>query len=421
MNIFPIYRRVTALLALLVLALSAMAQSHPETGKGNDEAGALGHRSPMVQSSYQFLLAQARRIGNPTLRRETLDALGNDATCIRHRAGLTEADRARIVRELIDAGLADPKDDTTFSGGLQAGVFPPILDDGGPCPHLPQKFYGAPGGSFGSHHSWPGGLAVHEATNEISALNLAREYRQVHGHSSNGFATLDPVGPAESPKSRTSDILIDQDIIIGAPLWHDWAKAIVFQWNGDGSEFAELEFGGAARTGAHHILGLAETMKRGFSPAFVIAQASAHAVPSLGSEYKVVSWLRAAAIIAQVDPFAKGYLIKDSQGKPQVPGLRAEYALHNLSDGDFTYSIPAVTSAQTWLQQLAPEFGFNPSDRANYNIRYRNPALSFMTAERMLMIFNEKGIDAIRRDLQKLKAGGVFGPTPAPAKTARNE
>src|SRR5258708_1784087 len=255
---------------VLTLALSAMAQSHPETGKGNDAADALGHRSPMVQSSYEFLLAQARKIGDATLRKETLDALGNDGACIRHRAGLTDADRAKIIQELIDAGLADPKDDTTFPGGLKAGVFPAVIDDGSPCPRLPQKFYGAPGGSFGSHHSWPGGLAVHEATNEIANLNLAREYRQVHGHSSAGFPALSPLPQADPVKTRTSAIFLDQAIVIGAPLWHDWAKIIVFQSNSDASEFAELELGRTAKTGAHHILGLAATMKRALRPAFVL-------------------------------------------------------------------------------------------------------------------------------------------------------
>ena len=37
-----------------------------------------------------------------------------------------------------------------------------------------------------------------------------------------------------------SDISIDQDLIIAPPIWHDWAKTIVFQWNADGTEFQEL-------------------------------------------------------------------------------------------------------------------------------------------------------------------------------------
>ncbi|MHC5918274.1 MAG: hypothetical protein ACYTXE_46650, partial [Nostoc sp.] len=59
---------------------------------------------------------------------------------------------------------------------------------------------------------------------------------------------------------------------------------------------------GDSRTGGHHIISLAETMKRKLSPEFVITQACAHSSPTLGNEYKVVNWLRAAAIIAGIDP-----------------------------------------------------------------------------------------------------------------------
>lgn len=160
-------------------------------------------------------------------------------------------------------------------------------------------------------------------------------------------------------------------------------------------------------------------MKRGLNPAFVITQASAHAAPTLGNEFKVVNWLHAAAIIARIDPFAKGYLTKDAQGKPRLPALRrlgsldllnatpsqtnllAEYTLHNLSDADFTYSIPAATSAQAILQELAPGFGFNPADTANYNNRYRNRTLSLITGERLMIIYSEKGLEGVRAELHK--------------------
>src|SRR5262249_4221785 len=188
--------------------------------------------------------------------------------------------------------------------------------------------------------------------------------------------------------SNSGGFFIDPDLIVGAPIWHDWAKPIVFQWNSDGSEFQELNFGGNgstdnngaagdSTTGGHHILGIAETMSRGLSPAFVITQASAHSAPTSGNEFKVVNWLRAAAIIAQIDPVAKGYLTKDSQGHFRLPALRqlgqidflpttqtnilVEYELHNLSDADFTFSGPAVTMDETVLAKLAPEFGFDPT------------------------------------------------------------
>ena len=84
-----------------------------------------------------------------------------------------------------------------------------------------------------------------------------------------------------------ADIFLSQDLMIAAPIWHDWAKPMVFQWNSDGTEFKELSFGGNgmtdnfgaagnSKTGAHHILSVAEAMKRGLPPELVISQASAH-------------------------------------------------------------------------------------------------------------------------------------------------
>lgn len=118
-------------------------------------------------------------------------------------------------------------------------------------------------------------------------------------------------------------------------------------------------------------------MARGLSPAFVITQASAHSNPSLGNEYKVVNWIRAAAIIDDIDPVATGYLMLDAKGNPRLPALRSlgdidlanqgqtnllvEYELHNLSDADFTFSIPAVGEAQMLLKTLAPRYGYDPT------------------------------------------------------------
>src|SRR5215469_6708744 len=78
-----------------------------------------------------------------------------------------------------------------------------------------------------------------------------------------------------------------------------------------------------ARAPGHHILGLAESMKRGLGPELVITQASAHAAPTLGNEYKVVNWICAAAIIARIDPVTNGYLSKDALHRLRLPALGA--------------------------------------------------------------------------------------------------
>ncbi len=79
-------------------AITASADDQTKTGAGNAAAIALAKKSPIVRSAYEFLLAQAARIKDNKLRKETLDALGNDDTCVRHRAGLTVHKKTRCCR-----------------------------------------------------------------------------------------------------------------------------------------------------------------------------------------------------------------------------------------------------------------------------------------------------------------------------------
>jgi hypothetical protein len=417
-----------AAIALAFAALftqSAMAQ----TGAGNGNAIALAKKSPAAQIAYNFLISQAQQLKDEHLRTQTLDAISNATTCVKHRANVSPAMQQAIVQQLLAAGLADSADNNIFPGGLQAGIYPAIVNDGSACPQLPQAFFSAPGSVFGGHHSYPGGLPIHESNNDTSDVFLASQYRAIYGHSAHGFPQLDPKVVDRKPTEK-SDVFIDQDIIVGAPIWHDWGKSIVFQWNADGSEFPELNFGGNgftdnfgaagnSKTGGHHIISIAEAMARGLSPAFVITQASAHSNPTSGNEYKVVNWIRAAAIMAQIDPVGAGYLTPDAHGNLRLPALRklgdidladlgqtnvlAEYTLHNLSDADFTYSGPAVTEAQIILQSLAPRYGYDPANASVYNNGYRNPVLSFLTGERILMIYSEQGLARVQAEIDKLK------------------
>jgi hypothetical protein len=137
-----------------------------------------------------------------------------------------------------------------------------------------------------------------------------------------------------------------------------------------------------------------------------------------------VNWLRAAAIMAQIDPIAAGHLTKDAAGNFRLSPLRklgdidladlgqtnvlAEYTLHNFSDADFTYSGPAVTAAQTILQSLAPRYGYDPADAATYNNKFRNPALSFLTGEHILMLYSQKGLDGVQAELDRLRRAHVI-------------
>jgi len=419
------------------LAGSGFAADQNAIGAGKGRSLDIARKSPLVQSAMVFLRKEAARIYDPKLKRETLDAFTNPQTCIAYRARLTGEDKAAIISDLIDAGLIDTAAGKDFPGGLQTGIFPATRDDGGPCPHLPQAFDAAPGSVFEGHHSYPGGVAMHEAFNDISDLSLTADYRMAYGHpGTDGLPTIDLSGDAGFGQAP-GDLGIDEDLIIAAPIWHDWGKVLVFQWNADGTEFQELNFGGNgttddygakgdSRTPAHHIIGLAETMKRGLSPALVITQASAHAAPTLGNEYKVVNWIRAAAIIARIDPVAGGFLTRDSTGKLRLPALRStgsfdlgtssnvsppflpEFTIHNLSDSNYYLAARAAFDLGLLLTSLAPEFGIDPKDQASFNNRFRNPVLAYLTAERLIFIYAREGLAGVRGQIQRLRAAGLI-------------
>ena len=428
----------SAAFALLTTVGTAGAQNGAGPGPGNALAIKQAESSALVSSARSFILHTLDGVQDARARDATRDAIDNARTCVAHRVGVTESNKVAIFGQLKTEALVDLADDDKFPGGLMLGIFPPLIDDGGQCPRAPQTYWSAPGGVFEGHHSHPGGLAIHVAFNLSSFLSFADNYRRVYGSSvgATGLPTIVQPG-VPSPGPAVSDVPISQDLAILAPIWHDWGKVIVFQWNGDGSEFAERSFGGNgktdkygapgdSKTGAHHIIGLAETMKRGLPPELVVTQASAHSAPSGGNEYKVVNWLRAAAILAEVDAVAKGYLERDRSGQlrlatmremrsvamqsmlPNEPSLLVEYALHNLSDADFTFTGPAATEAGVVLKSLARRFGHDPNDAAAFNTGFRNPVLAHLSAERLQIIYASKGLEAVAAEIEKLKKAGLL-------------
>jgi len=56
---------------------------------------------------------------------------------------------------------------------------------------------------------------------------------------------------------------------------------------------------------------------------------------------------------------------------------------------------------------LAPQFGFSTAD-PNYFTNFRNPVFSFFSAERLLIVYSQKGIDGVKQEVQKLRDQGVI-------------
>ncbi len=389
------------ILSLSLFAVnSVVAVDQNQTGEGNELAIKLAAQSPLIESGRVYLNRQATRIQDSKLRENTIQLLTGKGFCVTSRAGLNAERKAAILKRLQNEELIGPGSENSMA----SGVFPALLDEGGNCPKPPQPYGSAPGSSFGGHHSHPGGLVLHAAFNLTNSLQLARGYRQIYGSSrADGFPVI------AAGVDGTSDIFLSEDLLIAAPIWHDWAKTMVFQWNADGTEFSEFNFGGNgktdawgdpgdSRTGAHHILGAAEIMKRGLPADFLITVMSAHAAPVNGNEYKVVNWIRAAAILAQVDPVQAGYLIKNQQGLLRLASLRAEYTLHHLSDADFVFTGPAAVTVDALLKELAGKFGV----AAQFNTQFRNPVLAYLSAERLMLLYGNGGMEAVEAEISKV-------------------
>jgi hypothetical protein len=86
--------------------------------------------------------------------------------------------------------------------------------------------------------------------------------------------------------------------------------------------------------------------------------------------------------------------------------LLAEYTIHNLSDADFTFSIPAVTGVAVLLANLAPRFGYDPADTARFNNRFRNVVLSQVSAERLLVLYANGGLPSVAAEIERSGTAG---------------
>jgi hypothetical protein len=198
----------------------------------------------------------------------------------------------------------------------------------------------------GGHHTYPGGLVDHTLFNLRSGLALAADYAHTYG------------------------IQLDEDLVRAAAIRHDAAKTWTIRWNDDGTLAREGQIAG---TGAHHILGVAEMLARGWPARAVVSLASAHSPPHPGDELAaLLRYLRAAAIIAG-KTYAEAGLSED--GKSLAEPAPIEAFVNHLSDHDYvltetTAQAAAGEPADRWAR--AAELAREP-DVVRYWNRRRRP------------------------------------------------
>lgn len=360
-------------MALLMLFTITKAQTE-DSLTNNERAQKIAEKARPAIMAAAYVKQQIAKIRNPQLRRLTEELITNPAPTYQAKAPL-QKEHEQVLSELRSAGLI------TAEVSLE-GIYIPVKDP----TKAAQSFLAAPGSyyrsakSLAGHHSYPGGLAVHTAYNLRAGLSMIENYKRQY--------PLDTSG---------SGFSVDPDLVICGIVLHDIMKTLVFQWKKDGSLYEEQQIAG---TGAHHILGIAEMYVRGFPAEAVIAMASAHD-PTAPSPLrkKVVSYLRAAAIIARVDPVSYGTLKAKDDELDIASEARPEHFIVHLSDADYHYSGHAAAATVGILRELAKtELGW--SDEALDGERFnwlRNQLLASHTEIGLYQLYLKKGSKALLR------------------------
>ena len=296
----------------------------------NRRAADIASRSPFVKVLTAQAFSMAQSIGDAKLRNTAIGILIDPRPLYMGKYRDMHA-RVDLRDRLARAGFV-------AADAPIEGIFPPISDTG-----LAQPFWSAPGSDTNGHHSYPGGLCVHELFNARMSAKFSQTYDAQYFDGASA---------------------VNGDLTIASAFYHDIMKTIVFQYRDDGTFFDELTIAG---TGAHHTLSGAEAIVRGEDPRFVAVLLSAHAAPSLGDEAKVIAWCRAASMIAGVDPVEYGLLRATGDGFALAFEAPIEMFVSHLSDHDYVLSIHAARAVRSMLEKIAPTFGIAASDASRLN------------------------------------------------------
>lgn len=313
----------------------------------------MARESRLVSAAFRVLVDAAEHLRDEAVRNTVLAILNDPVPTV------ADTDEDKVLAALKAEGLIDAD---------RAELFPTVTQKG----RAEQPFWSAPGSGYASHHAYPGGLATHCALNVLSAVRLLENYDSVF------------------------DCDLDYDAAVGGELLHDLHKPWVFAWQPDGSSRVEKPL---AKTGEHHVLSLAESMKRGLPARVVAAQAAAHDHPGTpAGEALVVGWIRAAALIAGVDPVERGFLAADGKTLP-LPRRSEGFVVH-LADHDFVLSGPACQWSLPALKKLAASTYGLTSDK-DFN-SFRNYVFANLSAMRVWALLSNSGEAALAADVARI-------------------
>lgn len=291
----------------------------------------------------------------------------------------SEADRKRLFDEMVRLGFFNAEDSP---------------DHVWPAGHMtPQTYLTAPSSHNDFYNAHPGGLAVTVAYNIRMADAYTQNYRQMYG------------------------LPINRDLPVAALLVHEYPKVWLYQWQEDGSWLEEPRTVYDDTWHAHCIYVTAELMYRRYDSRIVLAMAAAHQLSFLEASMdgrtviakwrgleRVAHFVKAAAVMAQVDPVDYGIL--ELRGKDMVLApVPAEQWVTHLADMNWPYAMGAA-HLHTWpmLQQIAADdLGIKGSDLSGrpFN-QLKNYVWSQLGQIPLYEILVREGYEAARATVKRL-------------------
>lgn len=334
--------------------------------------------SRIVSSAYNELLQIAASLEDAGYRRLMTECIAKPRVTFLEMYP-TEQDKLRLFDEMVRLGFFNKEDSPEYvwpAGNMS-----------------PQSYLTAPSSHNDFYNAHPGGLALTVVYNIRIADAYTANYRQMYG------------------------LPINRDLQVASLCVHEYPKVWLYQWQDDGSWLEEPRTVYDDTWHAHCIYVTAELMHRRFDSRIVMAMAAAHQLSMLDASMegrrvvcnwvgldRVAHFIRAAAIMAQIDPVDYG-LLDRKNGKLVLAPQPAEQWVTHLADMNWPYIMGAahLYTLRLLTQVAKNDFGLSDRDLEGrpFN-QLKNYVWSQIGQIPLYEILTREGFDAARSTVTRL-------------------
>jgi hypothetical protein len=338
----------------------------------------MANASRLVSAAYNELLQVAASLEDSSYRRLMTECIATPKVTFLEKYP-SDADRQKLFAEMVKLGFFNGEDSPEHVW---------------PAGHMqPQSYLTAPSSHNDFYNAHPGGLAVTVAYNIRMAEAYTNNYRQMFG------------------------VPINRDLPSAALCVHEYPKVWLYQWKPDGSWLEEPRTVYDDTWHAHCIYVTAELMHRRHDARIVTAMAAAHQLSALEASMdghhvvckwhgldRVAHFIKAAAIMAQVDPVDYGLLERKGSEMVLAPQPAEQWVTH-LADMNWPYAMGAAhLFTYPLLQELArSEYGLTDRDVVGrpFN-QLKNYVWSQLGQIALYEVLVREGVDAARQAVKRL-------------------